>query len=269
MLAGRAFLSLEEMDAAFAGWAVLRRTQVHRTHQEVIGVRAAADHAALRPLPASRYLVAEQHRAGRQGLPDLVRGQHVLGAGPSGAAVPAGAGPGRDGKVAIDALPGDGGGLLAAHARAARRGSFVVDEAHWDGLPTVTPAPSPPARRRSRASTRPARRRGTGARAGALEMLLASRPAANAPVAPAAERLPAGHLARHAARRRLTRAPGAAASPLRITPVRPGGAFPLFPVLAARARRPVTWHLAGNRSTQRTRFHFLLFHRIAFRSQGE
>ena len=40
-----------------------------------------------------------------------------------------------DGKVAIYALPGDGGGLLAVHARAARRGSFVVDEAHWDGLP--------------------------------------------------------------------------------------------------------------------------------------
>ena len=89
-----------------------------------------------------------------------------------------------DGKVAIYALPGDGGGLLAVHARAARRGSFVVDEAHWDGLPdghtrAVTaggagaagPAPGQPGAA------------GTGARAGALGMLLASHPAANAPVA--------------------------------------------------------------------------------------
>ena len=89
-----------------------------------------------------------------------------------------------DAKVAIYALPGDGGGLLAAHARAARRGSFVVDEAHWDGLPdghtravTAGGAVLP---RQHQASPAP---RGTGARAGALEMLLASRPAANAPVA--------------------------------------------------------------------------------------
>jgi hypothetical protein len=61
VLAGRAFWSLQEMDQAFADWAPLRRAQVHRTHGEVIGVRAAADHAALRPLPATRYLVAEQH----------------------------------------------------------------------------------------------------------------------------------------------------------------------------------------------------------------
>jgi hypothetical protein len=39
------------------------------------------------------------------------------------------------GQVAIYALPGDGGGPLAVHARAPRRGSYVVDEAHWDGLP--------------------------------------------------------------------------------------------------------------------------------------
>ncbi|MGH3238475.1 MAG: IS21 family transposase, partial [Streptosporangiaceae bacterium] len=58
VLAGRAFHALEEMDAAFADWVPLRRAQVHRTHGEVIGVRAAADHAALRPLPASPYLVA-------------------------------------------------------------------------------------------------------------------------------------------------------------------------------------------------------------------
>ena len=185
MLAGRAFGSLEEMDAAFAEWAVLRRTQVHRTHQEVIGVRAAADHAALRPLPASRYLVAEQHLR-RVGKDCLISFEASMYSVPARQVRPfqlvqvrAG-----DGKVAIYALPGDGGGLLAAHARAARRGSFVVDEAHWDGLPdghtrAVTaggagaPAPAP---------GQPGAA-GTGARAGALEMLLASRPAANAPVA--------------------------------------------------------------------------------------
>jgi transposase len=74
VLAGRAFWSLAEMDQAFADWAPLRRAQVHRTHGEVIGVRAAADHAALRPLPATRYLVAEQHlrRVGKDCLISVV-----------------------------------------------------------------------------------------------------------------------------------------------------------------------------------------------------
>jgi len=47
VLAGRSFGSLEEMDAAFAGWLPVRRAQVHRTHGEVIGVRAETDRAAL------------------------------------------------------------------------------------------------------------------------------------------------------------------------------------------------------------------------------
>ena len=37
--------------------------------------------------------------------------------------------------VTIRALPADGGGLLAAHQRATRTGAWVVEEAHWDGLP--------------------------------------------------------------------------------------------------------------------------------------
>jgi hypothetical protein len=37
--------------------------------------------------------------------------------------------------VTIRALPADGGGLLATHQRATRTGAWVVDEAHWDGLP--------------------------------------------------------------------------------------------------------------------------------------
>ena len=180
VLAGRAFCSLEEMDAAFAQWAVIRRGQVHRTHQEVIGVRAQRDHAALRPLPASRYLVAEQHLR-RVGKDCLISFEASMYSVPARQVRPfqmvqvrAG-----NGQVAIWALPGDGGGLLAVHARAARRGSFVVDEAHWDGLAdgrtravTVAggDAASPPAS--------PA-----AAGAGALGMLLASHPAATAPVA--------------------------------------------------------------------------------------
>ncbi len=61
VLSGRAFSSIEEMDAAFAGWVPQRR-QTHRTYQQVIGERAAHDHAALRPLPAAPYLVAERHQ---------------------------------------------------------------------------------------------------------------------------------------------------------------------------------------------------------------
>ena len=136
VLAGRAFGSLAEMDAAFAGWAVIRRGQVHRTHGEVIGVRAAADHAALRPLPAVPYLVAEQHLR-RVGKDCLVWFEASLYSVPARRVRPFQTVQVRAaaGQVAIYALPGDGGGLLAVHARAPRRGSYVVDQAHWDGLP--------------------------------------------------------------------------------------------------------------------------------------
>src|SRR5439155_1647562 len=141
--------------------------------------------AALRPLPASRYLVAGQHlrRVGKDCLISFEASMYPVPAGQvrpfQMVQVRAG-----DGKVAIYALPGDGGGLLAAHARAARRGSFMVDEAHWDGLPdghtravTAGGAGAPAA-----APGQPGAA-GTGAGAGALGMLLASHPAANAAVA--------------------------------------------------------------------------------------
>ncbi|WP_225848633.1 hypothetical protein [Streptomyces sp. HPF1205] len=35
-------------------WVPQRRSQIHRTHREVIGERAARDHAALMPLPPPR-----------------------------------------------------------------------------------------------------------------------------------------------------------------------------------------------------------------------
>ncbi|MFE0179822.1 IS21 family transposase [Streptomyces olivaceus] len=59
VLSGRSFSSVEEMDAAFAAWVPQRRAQIHKTHREVIGERAARDHAALKPLPPTPYLVAE------------------------------------------------------------------------------------------------------------------------------------------------------------------------------------------------------------------
>jgi hypothetical protein len=51
VLAGRSFDSIAELDGAFAGWLPIRRRQVHRTHGQVIAVRAEADRAALSPLP--------------------------------------------------------------------------------------------------------------------------------------------------------------------------------------------------------------------------
>ena len=61
VLAGRTFYHPTEMDDAFARWLPLRRSQVHRTHGEVIAARAEGDRAALGPLPASPYLVSERH----------------------------------------------------------------------------------------------------------------------------------------------------------------------------------------------------------------
>ena len=61
VLAGRAFSSIEEMDAAFTAWVPLRRAKVHGTHGEVIGHRAVRDHMALRPLPPTPYVVAQRH----------------------------------------------------------------------------------------------------------------------------------------------------------------------------------------------------------------
>ncbi|WP_438829318.1 IS21 family transposase [Streptomyces sp. HUAS TT20] len=56
VLAGRAFSSIEEMNAAFSAWVPLRRAKVHGTHGEIIGHRAVRDHVALRPLPPTPYV---------------------------------------------------------------------------------------------------------------------------------------------------------------------------------------------------------------------
>jgi hypothetical protein len=38
-------------------------------------------------------------------------------------------------RIHLHALAADGGGWLATHPRATRRGTWMVDPAHWDGLP--------------------------------------------------------------------------------------------------------------------------------------
>jgi transposase len=70
VIAGRSFASIAELDGAFHTWLPIRRSQVHRTHGQVIAVRAEQDRAALLPLPEQPYLVAEKHlrRVGRDCL---------------------------------------------------------------------------------------------------------------------------------------------------------------------------------------------------------
>jgi transposase len=178
VLAGRSFDCLAEMDAAFAAWLPIRRAQVHRTHGQVIAGRAVADRAALTPLPAIPYLVADQHIR-RVGKDCLVSFEASLYSVPARAI--------RAGQyvqlritpemVTICALPADGGQPLAAHLRATRRGSWVTDPAHWDGLPdghtravTLDP-PAAPGHSRGPASPGP------------LAALLAGHAAAAIPVA--------------------------------------------------------------------------------------
>lgn len=163
VLAGRRFTSLDEFDAAFARWVPIRRAQVHRTHGEVIGVRAVRDHAALGPVPARPLLVSESHlrRVGRDSMISF-EGAHY--------SVAARAGDGRatkagqrvevrleasagNAELVIRRLPADsptGTALeLGRHGRAETRGQRVVDPAHWAELPdghtrAVTVEPSPP-----------------------------------------------------------------------------------------------------------------------------
>jgi transposase len=138
VLAGRGFDSVDEIDAAFAAWLPIRRAQTHRTHGEVIAVRAAVDRAALAPLPALPYLVTDRHlrRVGKDALVSFEASLYSVPAARirPGQRVELRVSPDL---VAVHALSADAGAdtLLAAHPRARARGSWVVDEAHWDGLP--------------------------------------------------------------------------------------------------------------------------------------
>jgi hypothetical protein len=161
VLAGRGFSSLADMDAAFRAWVPMRRARTHRTHGEVIGVRAVRDHAALRPLPAKPYVVAARHlrHVGKDCLVAYdanlysvparrVRHRQLVEIRATAAT------------ITIHATVPDQHGitLLASHPRAVGRGARVVDPAHWDGLPdghtrAVTTGDAPTQRSRPAAGT--------------------------------------------------------------------------------------------------------------------
>lgn len=133
VLSGRTFDSIAELDAAFDEWHAIRVGQVHRTHGEVIGARAARDRAALAPLPAAPYLVADAHlrRVGKDCLVSFEASLYSLPARRirAGQTVELRV---DAGTVTVHALDGT---LLAGHPRATVRNTWVIDPAHYDGLP--------------------------------------------------------------------------------------------------------------------------------------
>jgi transposase len=142
VLDGREFDSLATMDAAFLAWLLTRRAQVHRTHGEVIAVRAERDRAALSPLPTQPYLVCERHTR-RVAKDCLISFQASCYSVPWRAVRPGVRVELRvtPSEVAIWSLGGQPQ-LLATHPRATYRGTWQVDQTHWDGLPgSVEPRP--------------------------------------------------------------------------------------------------------------------------------
>jgi hypothetical protein len=138
VLAGRGFSSIDEMDAAFTAWVPQRRARTHRTHGEVIGVRAARDHAALRPIPSKPYVVAVRHlrHVGKDCLVAFdgnlysvparrVRHRQIVEVRSTAATI----------TIHATTPDTDGSTVLATHARAVGRGARIADEKHWDGLP--------------------------------------------------------------------------------------------------------------------------------------
>ncbi|MBB5936394.1 Mu transposase domain-containing protein [Streptomyces zagrosensis] len=139
VLAGRAFSSIEEKDAAFAAWVPLRRAKVHGTHGEIIGHRAVRDHVALRPLPPTPCVVSQRHLR-HVGKDCLVAFDANLYSVPARKVRPRQLVEIRATKSQVtlySTVPAAAGDtLLAAHPRAVGRGAKIVDERHWDGLPT-------------------------------------------------------------------------------------------------------------------------------------
>lgn len=171
VLAGRSFSSIAEVDAAFAAWVPLRRRQVHRTHGELIGARAARDHAALAPLPEFDYRVTESHlrRVGRDALISFAGSSYSVPArSADGRVTRAGqrveVRAGND-DISIYRLPADGPDgvalLLARHQLSTVHGAMVINPAHWAELPdshtraTTTSAGDDPARRLTSPSPEP------------------------------------------------------------------------------------------------------------------
>ncbi|WP_395358074.1 IS21 family transposase [Streptomyces sp. YH02] len=155
VLSGRSFASVEELDSAFNAWVPLRRAKVHGTHGEVIGHRAVRDHMALRPLPATPYVITQRHLR-YVGKDCLVAFDANLYSVPARKVRPRQLVEVRATKSQIilhSTVPdANGDTLLAMHHRAVGRGACVVDEKHWDGLPDgknrrTTTGDVPPKRR--------------------------------------------------------------------------------------------------------------------------
>ena len=142
---GRELATLEEWQAAWEAWLPHRRAQVHRTHGAVIAVRAEADRAALGALPERPYVVCERHLR-VVGKDALVSFEASLYSVPWTCVRP------RQ-RLELRVTPeevriwslGPEPRLLVTHPRARARGSWVVDEAHWDGLPDGKGRPVGPA----------------------------------------------------------------------------------------------------------------------------
>jgi len=135
VLGGRTFASPEEMQAAWEAWLPIRRSQVHRTHGEVIAVRAEADRAALLPAPERPYVVCERHLR-VVGKDALVSFEASLYSVPWTDVRPRQRLELRVTREVVEIWSlGPEARPLARHPRAHQRGSWVVDERHWDGLP--------------------------------------------------------------------------------------------------------------------------------------
>jgi hypothetical protein len=152
VLARRSFDSIAELDGAFAGCLPIRRRQVHRTHGQVVAVRAEADRAALAPLPEQPYLVAERHlrRVGKDWLVCFEASCY---------SVPARlVRPGQRVQLQIQVDPAGGDQIsITSSPRTAAGGSPAITRRHIGasgsstrristGCPTATPAPSPSSR---------------------------------------------------------------------------------------------------------------------------
>ncbi|MEU9131837.1 IS21 family transposase [Kitasatospora sp. NPDC048540] len=138
VLAGRAFSSVEELDAAFTAWVPLRRSRVHGTHGEVIGNRAVRDHMALRPLSRTPYIVTQRHlrHVGKDCLVAFDANLYSVPARKVRARQLVEIRATKSQVMLHTTVPdANGNTLLAVHPRAVGRGARVVDERHWDGLP--------------------------------------------------------------------------------------------------------------------------------------
>jgi transposase len=179
VLAGRSFASADELDNAFLAWVPVRRATTHRTHGEVIGVRARRDHAALGPVPARPYVVAERHLR-HVGKDCLVAFEANLYSVPAARVFPRQLVEVRASAATISlhaTVPDEQGvTLLAVHQRAVGRGARIVDPGHWNGLPdghtraTTTSGESVPGEGAAGPVSSRAQR---GEPAGALRFLLA------------------------------------------------------------------------------------------------